>query len=63
MNKQVSDDNLLSMIRLRVGGMSVKNIAKHYGKSQQYVSTATTRVKRADEAHEGRCLMSDYWPG
>ena len=57
-----SDETLLAMVRLRAGGTPVLEIAKMYGKTLQFVSTTTNRIKRADEDYVGRSLTKEYWP-
>lgn len=62
--KRQSDELTLEMVRLRSAGMSAVEISRKIGKTQQFVTTATNRVRRADvaESDEPKGVVdAAYW--
>lgn len=58
------DDRLLELVELRAGGLEVHQIASMTGLRQQYISTATNRVMRADLEESGEAaadVRKHYW--
>lgn len=56
-----ADDLTLAMVRMRADGATVAQIARQLGLREQYVSTATNRVMRADMAESGEDVSGFYW--
>lgn len=58
---RAADEALLAMVHLRASGMTPHEIAQEFGVRDQYVSTATNRVMRADMAESGEDVAGAYW--
>jgi len=61
---RASDELTLRIIKLRCDGYTPAMIGRRIGRSQQYVSTATVRVCRADRQESGEprdAVMAAYW--
>lgn len=59
-----SDEMTLDMVSARAGGETVTSIAARHECTTQYVSTATTRVLRADCFESGedpQAVRRCYW--
>lgn len=65
MSKQRQSDELtLKMLDLRSRSVSPTQIAERIGSTSQFVSTATNRVRRADQDESGEPLEvvnAGYW--
>ena len=57
----ISDDELLIMLGMRRDGWTDVEIAEHLGRSRTTVRATTNRVRKEDEAIEGRDLSEFYW--
>lgn len=60
--QRADDETALHMVKLRASGLSSFQIAQRLGTTNEAVRIATNRIRKDDEAHEGRDLSTHYWP-
>jgi DNA-binding MarR family transcriptional regulator len=62
--RKMSDDAILTLVRLRSAGIRVSRIAKDAGCTSAYVVTTTDRIRAADLAESGEskaAVARGYW--